>query len=351
MLLAAIRDLQWRRGRFAITVLGTALVFAMSLLMSGLSHSFTVEIDNTLDDQRATTWIAPASSNGAFSPGTFLTGPEVAAITAAAAPVEVAPLVFGTSTTREASGRVRNVNVMGVVPGGLGAPLEARDGSVDLAEGTVVVPPALGYDVGDVIRVGVADLEVIGVLERASLFAGTPTVTMSVEQAQRLLAGGNPVVSMVLADSADPTLPEGFRAFTRAEVEATIMRPLESPTQSIDFVKVLLWLVAALIVASVVYLTVLERTRDIAVFKATGASTAGVAAGICLQAVVLAVVASICAVAIGWLIAPLFPMDVVIPPTALRDLPILAVGVGLLSGLVGVRRSVRVDPAAAFGGP
>src|SRR6476660_9618257 len=43
MFVAALRDLQWRRRRFVITAIGTALVFAMSLLLSGLASAFVDE--------------------------------------------------------------------------------------------------------------------------------------------------------------------------------------------------------------------------------------------------------------------------------------------------------------------
>ena len=52
MLLAAWRDLQWRRRRFLIAVLGTALVFAMTLVLAGLSAAFVNEVDRTIDDHR-----------------------------------------------------------------------------------------------------------------------------------------------------------------------------------------------------------------------------------------------------------------------------------------------------------
>lgn len=351
MLLAALRDLQWRRKRFVITVVGTTLVFALSLVMSGLSNAFRVEIDRTLDDQRAEAWIAPGTSEGAFSPGTFLTAADVLAISLEAAPAEVAPFVFGTSTTRDGAGEVVNVNVLGVVPGGLGAPVEVEEGHAALADGTAVVPERLGLDVGDTLRLGGRDHEVVGIVDHASLIAGTQSVTLTLGDAQRLLFGGEPLVSMVLSSDPAPELPAGFTAFSRDEVEATVMRPLDAPVRAIDLVRVLLWLVAALVVASVVYLTVLERTRDIAVFKATGAGSTAVGAGICLQAVVLAVVASVGAIVVAGWIAPRFPMDVVIPTAAMVGLPVLAVAVGVCSGLIGVRRAVRVEPALAFGGP
>ena len=49
MIRAALRDLQWRRRRFVIAMAGVALVFAMGLIMTGLSESFSLEVDRTLD--------------------------------------------------------------------------------------------------------------------------------------------------------------------------------------------------------------------------------------------------------------------------------------------------------------
>ncbi|MEQ1874023.1 MAG: ABC transporter permease [Ilumatobacteraceae bacterium] len=350
MLLAALRDLQWRRRRFVITVLGTALVFAMSLLMSGLSNAFTVEIEQTLDDQRASAWISRDNVAGAFSPGSFLGPDDVAAIEAALAPEnQASPLLFAAATAR-IDGAVRNVNVMGLNSGGLGTFTHVSSGVTELSTGSVIVPKSLDLDVGDAFDISGTSFTVSGVVDNASLIAGTPTVLMPLADAQQLLFAGQPRVSMMLA-TGDLEVPGGYRAFTRAEVEADLIRPLKNPIASIDFIKVLLWMVAALIVASVVYLTVLERTRDIAVFKATGSSTWSIGLGICLQAVILAVLASILGIILATLLAPRFPMEVAVSTRSMILLPVLAVGVGVLAGLIGVRRTVRVEPATAFGGP
>jgi putative ABC transport system permease protein len=44
-----LRDLQWRRRRFMIAIVGTGLVFAMTLVLTGLSNGFRVEADDTVD--------------------------------------------------------------------------------------------------------------------------------------------------------------------------------------------------------------------------------------------------------------------------------------------------------------
>ena len=63
MIFAALRDLQWRRRRIVIAIVGTGLVFAMSLLMSGLANSFSVEVNRTLDRQgaHASMWTSSVS--------------------------------------------------------------------------------------------------------------------------------------------------------------------------------------------------------------------------------------------------------------------------------------------------
>ncbi|HEX9259060.1 MAG TPA: hypothetical protein VF855_05935, partial [Acidimicrobiales bacterium] len=64
MLLAALRDLQWRKRRFIIAMVGTSLVFAMSLILSGLTVAFSREADRFLDRTGATTFLAKEGAAG-----------------------------------------------------------------------------------------------------------------------------------------------------------------------------------------------------------------------------------------------------------------------------------------------
>jgi putative ABC transport system permease protein len=104
------------------------------------------------------------------------------------------------------------------------------------------------------------------------------------------------------------------------------------------------------VIGSVLYLQALERTRDFAVFKATGTSTAAIGAGLALQAVVLSLTAAVLAAILATVLAPLFPLDVEIPASGYLLLPVVTVIVGLLACSIALRRTARVDPAIAFGG-
>ena len=72
MLVAALRDLQWRRRRFLIAVLGTALVFAMTLVLAGLSAAFVNEVDRTIKTTGADEWVIATGATGPFNSSAVL---------------------------------------------------------------------------------------------------------------------------------------------------------------------------------------------------------------------------------------------------------------------------------------
>ena len=65
-------------------------------------------------------------------------------------------------------------------------------------------------------------------------------------------------------------LPAGLASLSSDEVVDQTLQPLEGAIASIDLVRALLWIVAAIIVGAVVYLSALDRQRDFAVLKAVG---------------------------------------------------------------------------------
>jgi putative ABC transport system permease protein len=87
------------------------------------------------------------------------------------------------------------------------------------------------------------------------------------------------------------------------------------------------------------------------VFKAIGVPTRSIMAGLTLQAIVVTLFAAFTGLILSKFLAPLFPMIVEVPVIAYLALPVVAVVIGLLASVAGLRRAVRVDPALAFGGP
>ena len=119
---------------------------------------------------------------------------------------------------------------------------------------------------------------------------------------------------------------------------------------SINNSKLFMWVIAAVIVASLVYVTALERTRDFAVLKALGASSGKLYLGLAFQAVLVALIAAVIAVVLAQFMTGIFSQPVVYPTSAYITLPLSAILVGLLASLIALRRAVGADPAKAFAG-
>ncbi len=347
MLIAALRDLQWRRRRVAITVFGTGLVFAMTLVLSGLSASFRIEPERFVRLLGADTFVFSSGATGPFAGGLPVAASKSADIERVPGVRRASPMVFMQSSMKGQPNP--QVNLVGVTVGGVGSP-RPTSGNALSGPGQVVVSTKLGKRPGDTLTFAGRSFKVVGTLH-SSLFAGIPVVYMSIGDVQALAFGGA-AVATVFATSGHPTaLPAAFAQATPSQAVANLGKPLQAAQGAISFLAILLWIVAACVLASVMYVSTMERARDFAVFKATGVSNSALFAGLALQAVIISVVAAIIGLAIGGALAPRFPIEVSLTRSALLALPLVAVVVGLLASLAGMRRVASIDPAAAFAGP
>src|SRR5467141_2182950 len=98
VLAITLQDLRFRARRFLIASIGAALVFAMTLLLSGLAAGFSVEINRPVRALGARSWVVAAGSSGrmvALSPLSAQVESQVAADPGAGrvGPVVIAPQV------------------------------------------------------------------------------------------------------------------------------------------------------------------------------------------------------------------------------------------------------------------
>jgi putative ABC transport system permease protein len=349
MLFAALRDMQWRSRRLAIAVVSTGLVFAMTLVLTGLANGFHVEAQRTVDAIGVDTFVVKTGAAGPFLGATPFAETEFARVAAAPGVVAAAPLACAASTVKEGSSR-RTVTAFGAPEHGLGMP-RVPEGRAPSTPDEVVVSSTLGRHIGDEIQIGVRTLQVVGIMPNSTSLAKMPNIFLTTEGVQQLAYNGQPIITSIAIQGAPRQLPDGYQLLDRAAGADDLMRAVKVAGGSITIVAVLLWIIAVLIVGSVVYLSALERLRDFAVYKAIGVPARSILAGLALQAVVVALLAAVLGVILSRLLAPLFPLLVVVPASAYFSLPLVATVVGLLASLAGFRRAVAVDPALAFGGP
>jgi putative ABC transport system permease protein len=344
----AVRDLVWRRRRFLIAIAATSLVFAITLLLAGVSNSVDGEPRRVTNMIGADRWVVTAGTSGPFTTTKLVPEDVVRAVAASPGVTSAEPVIIGRAVTK-AHGEQTDLNVIGVKPSGAAAPRLAS-GTGITGDGQVVADEQLGHHVGDTIMVDDLPLRVVGVAKNVSYNFGLATVVMSAHDAQQVSFGGMPFVSAVAVRGVPASLPAGFDALDNGRVASDLHRPIEKGLGTITFLSILLWIVAAGIVGSIVYLTALERTRDFAVLKATGAATRDLLLSLAIEAIVLSVASALVAVVLSRLLQPAFPIAVDVRATTYVGLFVVAAVVAMVASALGLRRTVTVDPALAFGG-
>ncbi len=344
MILLTLRDLQHRAVRFIVVTVLAAVVFSLLFVMTGLVEQFNREPFDTVDAFGATAWVIPEGVSGPFTASSTLT-------TAAAAEVDAdvtAPAVIARSSLAR-GGTIDEVILIGHDADSLGSP-PTTSGRAASAPGELVVDSTMDVDVGDRVAVAGAEFTVVGRSDDTTLLAGIPLVFMMTSDAQDLVFKSRDVISVVLVDGAVRGVPAGTVATEPEAIAEDVLGPLESAIASVDLVRGLLWMVAALIIGAVVYLSALERQRDFAVLKAIGTSNSTLLGSLALEAVLVALGSVLVAAVVQYLLVPAFPLKVRVPMRAFWQVPLLAVVMALLAGAAGMRRVATSDPALAFAG-
>ena len=254
-----------------------------------------------------------------------------------------------------------------------GRPPAARD------ETAIDVATAETYDiaVGDPIDVifvgGVERFTVVGTIGfgNSDSLAGTTIAAFDVETAQRVLDRRGELVTLsVMGDgSVGPdalrrrvaeALPDGYEAVTGQAAAAQSAEQLQKAfgffgTALLVFAAVALF-VGAFIIFNTFSIVVAQRTRELALLRALGASRRQVRVSVLAEALALGVVASAIGVGAGILIAfglqrllAAFGLD--LPSTNTQVLPrtivvsfLLGTGITLVAALLPARRASRVAP-------
>ncbi len=339
----AVKDLLFRRRRFIASVLSTSIAFALALLLSGAEEHLRRESERIVALFEADQFVVAAGTAGPFSTARLVPAATADDLLADAGVTSADPFV----QVREVIDR-KNVNVLGLTPGGAGWPSPGH-GRLPRGSGEVVVDELLGQDVGDVVSLGGRRATIVGISRDTSYFFAQPTLFAQLADVQQAFLAGQPLASAIAVRGAPGELPPQTTSYTEAAAVDDLRRPLKSGTDTIRIISVLLWIMAAGIIASMLYLAVIERSTDLATSKAMGVSNGTLFGGLALQGLVLALLATAVGAVLALLIAPAFPFPVEIPTSAYVTIVIVGVSVGLVASLVGLRRTMRVDPALAFG--
>ena len=292
------------------------------------------------------------------------------------------PTVSGSGTATRADARVPVV-IRGIDPDSFPDIIDLRrdvvQGTFDVTSGRVVIGSSLAADlgvgVGDRIRVtsteGVDDVVTVsGVFTAGTEAVDQSWLVTSLRHAQSLFAlpGGATTIELKVRDVFDADrIADLIRGRTGLTVESWMMlntellSGLSAQSSSKTMIQFFVVLSVALGIASILIVSVVQKSREIGILRAVGTPARRVLAIFLIQGGVLGVAGSFIGSALGVLFAklfelmtadasgtPRFPVQVDAP--LLLGTMLLATGVGLMAAVIPARRAARLDPAAAIHG-
>ncbi|WP_181798173.1 ABC transporter permease [Streptomyces sp. WELS2] len=356
----AWRDLKFAKGRFAlmgsVIVLITLLVGLLSGLTAGLGRQNVSAITGLPADKIA--FQAPGDGQELSYADSTVTERQWRQW-AKAPGVESAEPLGITTTKATAAGRSAGVSAFGVEPGSRLAPHSDRITSSTVVPSTAAAD-ALGVQAGDFLVLAGRRLEVAAVAGDAH-FSHTPVIWVSLDVWRKTAPpvgdGRGPSATVIALDttSGADTAAVDRRAGTRTVPTGDSLSAIGSYTSengSLQLMRGFLFAISALVIGAFFTVWTIQRSGDVAVLKALGASTASLLEDALGQAAVLLTGGTLTgtglAVALGALVSGSDVPFLLTPATVLLPAAVI-IALGVLGAALSVRRITSVDPLSALG--
>ncbi|MFI0986728.1 ABC transporter permease [Streptomyces exfoliatus] len=356
----AWRDLGFAKGRFAlmgtVIVLITLLVGLLSGLTAGLARENISAITGLPADRLA--FAAPPSGQSVSFTNSTVTEEQWRRWSERPGVTAAAPL--GIRTLNAAAGdRTAAVSAFGTEPDAGLAPSPPAAGRAVLSESAA---EELAVTTGDAVRLGPLELTVAAVAGDAS-YSHTPVVWTSLDDWQKLGRTGTTaqeeatVIALRGADggegadwaAGDETVGTEARTLDEA---LTAIGSYQAENGSLQLMRGFLFAISALVIGAFFTVWTIQRSGDVAVLKALGASTPYLLKDALGQAVLMLTAGTLLgtalAVGIGALVSGGNVPFVLEPLTVLGPAAVIVV-LGVLGAALSIRRITAVDPLTALG--
>lgn len=356
----AWRDLRFAKGRFAlmgtVIVLMTLLVGLLSGLTAGLGQQNISAITSLPADRVA--FQAPSGGQDLSYSNSTVTEQQWQQWAEAPGIDSAEPL--GITTTKASAGdKTTGLSAFGVRPGSHLAPESSK-----ITDSAVVLSTAaaaeLGVKAGDSLTLAGQPLQVAAVQGEA-YFSHAPVIWTSLDTWQRTApptgTGDGPVATVIALNTtsgADTEAVDAQAGTTTVTTEDSLaaIGSYTSENGSLQLIRGFLFVISALVIGAFFTVWTIQRSGDVAVLKALGASTANLLKDALGQAIVLLAGGTLLgtgiAAALGALISGsavpflLTPATVLLPAAAMILL-------GALGAALSIRRITSVDPLTALG--
>ena len=389
-----IKDMAYRKARIVLTVISVACLVLLILLMGGMMNGLKLQARDYVQSVyeqagSGVVWLSTDGSGSTFAGFSLLNSEYLEVLKQLKGKVDeeipLSSLIFAQARP-VINGKEKKAVVVGYRQGKLGGPSE-RDltdptspfypivgrlfqpskyeyyAPTDVPPPEVIVDEWTGLEIGETIELSGTELRVVGKTRGRLFVFDTPLLFMDTRTAQATILGDSGVVyvNTVLVKAA-----EGYdesqlandikeRVVADAHTGEQIIKIIQAnfvdePMKGVRALRALLWLATGVIVAMITYVTTTEKSREIGVLRAIGASNRYVVSMILKQVVTMTFAGVVLGIALAFLAARFFPIMVLIGTGESIIVAAITMAVCSYGGYVAAKRAAAVDPMTAFRG-
>lgn len=399
----AFKDIRHNLGRFVLTALGIGMLLMIVMGMGGIYRGIIEDATLLVDRVGADMWVVQRDTRGPFAELSRVP-PSLVHRVAAVPGVESSREFVYHTIQRERGGKPLRIAVLGLDwPADQGEWLPLAAGrSLRQAHFEMVADRSLGMAVGEKIQLGKDAYTVVGITESMISASGDGLAFFSITDAQAIQFD-SPGEAVRLERAARASRGEAFElivrqpslldnaskptvqlpAIARSQISAVMVKlepgagleevktiisgwgdvsvytsegqkelllrgTVEKARRQIGMFRVLLTVIAAIIMALILYTLTLDKIHSIALLKLIGASNIVILGMILQQALVLGSVGYFIAYAIGSQLFPHFPRRVILDDGDLVQLAAVVIVISIGSSLMGIWKALQVSPNEAL---
>jgi len=399
----ATKDIRHNLGRFALTTFGVGMLLMVVMGMGGIYRGIIEDATLLIDRVGADLWIVQRDTRGPFAEISRVPPSLVHRVLTVPGVQSAREFVYHT-VQREHDGKPLRIAILGLSwPTDKGEWISLTAGRA-LAQNhfEMIVDESLGLALGEKIDLGKETYTVVGItrsmisssgdgigfftvadaqaiqfnvpreavrLERAAreargqrneISAKLPSLLDSIAKpAAELPQIARPQVSAVMITLAPGTSSQqvtniisgwgDVSVFSRlGQRELLLKGTVEKVKQQIGLFRVLLTVIAAVIMALILYTSTLDKIHSIALLKLIGAPNTTILGLILQQAIILGALGYGVAYVIGQQVFPKFPRRVILTDGDLLQLAAIVLVISVCSSLLGIWKALQVSPNEAL---
>lgn len=399
----ASKDIQHNLGRFTLTTFGIGMLLMVVMGMGGIYRGIVEDATLLVDQLGSDLWVVQRNTKGPFSEVSRVPRSLVDRVLAVPGVQSSKEFVYHT-IQRERNGKLLRISVLGLswpTDKGEWVPLIAGR-SLTQNHFEMIVDESLGILLGETIKLGKETYTAVGVTkgmlslngdglalfttadalaiqfdmpgeavrleravraargERSELGLKQPSlIEQAVKPSGELPAIARPQLSAVMVTvnpSADVNqvadIINGWgdvSIYTQDGQRELLLKGLvEKVRRQIGLFRILLTIIAAIIMALILYTLTLDKIHSIALLKLIGAPNTVIIGLIMQQALILGVLGFSIAYLVGQKVFPMFPRRVILRTDDLFQLAMIVLAISVVSSLLGIWKAMQVSPNEAL---